>query len=315
MSVMAILNPTSLLGTEIRRELEQRRNRWTELRLLSSQEDEIGRLTEARGAAAVVSAFEASSLEGTDIVFFPGSLSSLEGPLAALPPSSTGILLAPEAGSEHGTPVVAGVNPESARRNELVVSPHPAVIAAAHLLHPLADLGEYSASATVILPASMYGQPGLDELFAQTREIITFAPKQTAKVFSHQMVFNLLPAPEAPANLGSVVQQVLASASPISMTVLQGGIFHGLSLSLHLRFTKDPGVEALHSAFEEAEALELVSDPESVGPVSAASRDEVLVSHPQADPGQPGNYWVWAVMDNLTRGGALNALGISEALS
>ena len=30
-------------------------------------------------------------------------------------------------------------------------------------------------------------------------------------------------------------------------------------------------------------------------------------------PGQPGRYWLHAVMDNLTRGGALNALEIAAA--
>ena len=48
------------------------------------------------------------------------------------------------------------------------------------------------------------------------------------------------------------------------------------------------------------------------GPVDAAAREEVVVGSVRPDAGAPGGYWIWAVMDNLTRGGALNAVEVAE---
>ncbi|HBL32028.1 MAG TPA: hypothetical protein DD490_34835, partial [Acidobacteria bacterium] len=64
--------------------------------------------------------------------------------------------------------VVAGVNTEAAHPGTLMVSPHPAVVLLAHLLHPLRELAPTSAVAHVIQPASLHDTAGLDELFEQT---------------------------------------------------------------------------------------------------------------------------------------------------
>ena len=54
MSVIAIVHPTGLLGTEIRETLDRRHELWREIRLYSDREDEIGSLTEIGGSAAMV---------------------------------------------------------------------------------------------------------------------------------------------------------------------------------------------------------------------------------------------------------------------
>ena len=48
--------------------------------------------------------------------------------------------------------------------------------------------------------------------------------------------------------------------------------------------------------------------------IDAAARDEVLIRAVEPDPAVPGGYRLWAVMDNLTCGGALNAVQIAEVL-
>jgi aspartate-semialdehyde dehydrogenase len=48
-----------------------------------------------------------------------------------------------------------------------------------------------------------------------------------------------------------------------------------------------------------------------LGPVAAAAIDKVLYAVRKDDS---GGVWLWAAVDNLTRGGALNALEVAEAV-
>lgn len=319
MTVLAMLHPTSLLAQEVRRSLDDQPDWWTELRLLSTLDGEIGQLTNVRGGAAVVQPFTTDSLEGVDLVFFCGPLEANRMPLATLPPGATAILMAFDAGPEEGAPIVAEVNLEAAEGCTVLLSPHPAVLAVAHLLHPLRALEPQMAAATVVLPASMYEQPGLDELFEQTRAIITFNPERPQEVFGQQMAFNLAPGRRLPAvppvadeQLAVILRQVLGPLPAASLQVIQSGVFHGVSTSVYLRFAADPGLEAVREALSTHPPLELAELDESLTPVDAASRDATLLADVHADPLYPGGYWLWSVMDNLTFGGARNALRLAQ---
>ena len=61
--------------------------------------------------------------------------------------------------------------------------------------------------------------------------------------------------------------------------------------------------------------IERFDDGEQTGPnpIAAAGSKQVLLG--AIEPaGPPGRYWLRAVMDNLTRGGAVNALEIAAAV-
>ena len=51
-----------------------------------------------------------------------------------------------------------------------------------------------AAAATLVLPASLHDDAGLEELFEQSRQIIAMRERRRAKVFGAQLAFNLLPA-------------------------------------------------------------------------------------------------------------------------
>jgi aspartate-semialdehyde dehydrogenase len=138
-------------------------------------------------------------------------------------------------------------------------------------------------------------------------------------VFERQLAFNLYPAPGGSAQLAELVRRAAGLELPLAVQALQGAIFHGVSVSLFVRFATDPGVQAVRRALAGRPQLSLskasLAAGEAPGPVEAAARDEVLVGSVRPDPGHPGGYWLWAVMDNLTRGGALNAIEIAEAVA
>ena len=330
MTTVAIVNPSDLLGKELRETLERRNDPWGEIRLLTTREDEENSLTELGGGAALVARYDAEALEGVDLAFFCGTAGEIAAALAVVPPETTAVALAPPAvGSPpaegrlaEARPVVAGVNVEAARtgangRGRILLSPHPAVILLAHLLHPLAALGLSEAVATVVQPASVEGDAGLDELFEQTRDILAMTQRRPTPVFGTQLAFNLLPVPAPAGDLAATLRAVLpaaAGARPLSFQLLQGGVFHSLAASLFVRLEGAPDAKRVRKALSGRRELELVKKPGRLGPIDAAASEAILVGAVQEDPAGEGAFWLWAVMDNLTRGGALNAIEIAEAV-
>lgn len=312
MSTVALFHPTNLLGKELRETLVNRGPRWMDIRLLSTREDEIGSLTEVAGAAALVQRYEPDSLEGILLAFFCGPIEHNRPILEKLPPETTAVVLSVDAAASDGVPVVAGVNTEAAGLGPVLLSPHPAVVLLAHLLHPLRDLAPESAVATLIQPASLRDDPGIEELFEQTRQIVAMTQRRPTPVFGAQLSFNLLPTPSPAAPVAAQLQDVLGGSPPVTLQILQGGVFHGLSASAHVRLGGNPGLQAVRKALAGHPWLEVADKPRHLGPIDAAASDKVILGTVRKDEG--GGFWLWAVMDNLTRGGALNAVEIAETV-
>ena len=310
MHSIAIFDPLSLAGQEIRRTLEARHHLWRELKLLSTDPEQHGGLTEVDGGAAMVSAYGEGELDGVDLVLSPGA--EYETFAADVSPATRLVLL--ERGPEELPPAVHGVNqgrldPSAGR----FVSPDPAVVVLAHLLEPLAHLGLRGAWATVVYPVSSLGGPALDELFEQTRALLNFQPNPVTPHIGHQMAFNLVPSTAEPGALASQLRAVLDRDLDVAIAPLVGGIFHSLSVSLFVELGEDPGAEEVGRLWGESEQIALIEEADRLGPTDAADRDEVLVTDPVA-AGRPGTYRVWAVADNLTRGVAANAVDLAEWL-
>lgn len=313
MTAAAVLHPTGLLGKELRETLEARHPDWTaDLRLLSTREDEIGTLTEIAGAAALVSRYEPEKLRGVDVAFFCGPAEANRPLLAELPPETVGIVLSFDAIPQDGLPVVAGVNTEAARGHRVLVSPHPATVLLAHLLHPLQEFAPAEAVATVVQPASMKDEGGLEELFENTRQIVAMTARTPTPVFGTQLAFNLLPAAAPVEEILAQLRGVLAGGMPMALQVLQGSVFHAMSASLFVRCPSNPSLQAFRKTLGDNPLIETADRPRLLGPVDAAASDKVIFGSLRKD--ETGGFWIWAVMDNLTRGGALNAIEIAEAV-
>jgi aspartate-semialdehyde dehydrogenase len=322
----ALLQPLALLGKELRDTLGAR-PLFSDVRLLSARDDEIGNLTDIGGAAAFVARLDADSLENVDVAFCCGTAAETRQALPLLPAGTTAVILSTDATVDDGRPVVAGVNAAAVRRGERLLSPHPAVVLLAHLLAPLRALAVEEAVATAILPASMHGDPGIDELFEQTRQILTMTQRRPSPVFGAQLAFNLLPVRSEPGSaepLAAQLRAVLGGDPPVALQLLQGSVFHSLAASVHVRCAQRVDAKALRKVLGQHPFVELARKPGHLGPIDAAAHDKVLVGAVQEDspspntpntpntPGAPGSYWLWAMMDNLTRGGALNALALAE---
>jgi len=313
--VLAIVEATTLLGKEVRDTLVGKPGLWSEVRLLTTREDELGALSEVAGAATFVRRADADGLSGVDLVFCCGTDEEARQVLLELPENATAVVLATDLkdyAAIAGQPIVSGVNFSRTQHGRVLLSPHPAVVLLAHLLHPLRGLGIEEAVATVIQPASMHGDPGIDELFEQTRQIVTMTQRRPSPIFGAQLAFNLLPTPASVQPLSAQLREVLAGDPPASLQLLQGGVFHSLAASVYVRFANRADAKSLRRTLGQHSHLELAKKPGHLGPVDAAAHEKILVGAVQEEPSTPGGFWLWAVMDNLTRGGALNAVEIAE---
>jgi aspartate-semialdehyde dehydrogenase len=318
-SRVGILEPGGLLGKELREQLESRPELATELRLMTQREEEVGTLTEIAGAAAMIQSFMPEDLETLDLLFLCEPREAELEVLDRLPPSLATIVVSPTVPIPRGRPVIAG--DDEVERGVVLVSPHAAVVGLAHLLRPLATLGLQEAVATLLLPASIYDQDALEEVFAQTRALLEFKRPAAGRRFSHQLAFNVLPGPPdeaviveqlAALLIGSLAHPRLERGGPrLAVHSLQAGVFHGLALSVFCQLASDVVPEDVIAALSGREQVELAETPEAVGPVAAATGETVLVGEIRSAVGQPGAFWLWAALDNLTRGGATNAIEIA----
>jgi aspartate-semialdehyde dehydrogenase len=314
MSAIAIVHPGTLVGKELRVAIESHLKSWRDVRLLSTNEDEVGTLTEVQGAATIVVRYEPESFKDVSTVYFCGPAEKNRPLYGDVPSSALAVVLSPDATLEDGVPVVAGVNTDAATSASRLVSPHPAVVLLAHVLHPLRPLQPVDAVATLIQPASAQGDPGIEELFEQTREIVMMSGKTPATVYGAQLAFNLLPAAAETLPLSDLLQKVVSDMPPVPLQVIQGGVFHGMALSLHVRFGGSPSPptpQALRKTLAANPYVEIAKDSGHLGPIASATCDKVLVGTIRKDAA--GGFWFWAILDNLTRGTALNAVEIAEA--
>lgn len=312
---VAIVHPTSLLARELRERLEERTDLWSELRLMSTREEEIGTVTEVAGHAALVERLQSDSMAGIDLLLVCDDSAHTAPLLLDLPPTVTVVVLSRDATSAVGQVLVDGINLDGADLGQVLVSPHPAVLALSRLLMPMRALGLNTVNATVLQPVSFHGEEALDEVFAQTRNLLAFRPVDGGGTFAAQMAFNLLPTDDAVVpQLCRDLLEVLEMPLALSLQIIQAGVFHGLSISACCRFDTDPGDAALREALARAPGIELAESPQSLGPVHAASSSDVLVGHVRAAEEWPGAYWLWLVADHLVLETA-NVVAISTARS
>jgi len=312
---LGIVNPLTLVGTEIQTILRERAFPYAKLMLLDSTGDVAGTLTEAGDEPAVVTAISDLELEDLDVVFFCGpAAANREWIERATADKFVAIDLSQPSAVEDGKAVVAGVNLDDLSEGDnIMISPHPVAIPIVLILHQIKTASPIElCTATVVQPASEFDQKGVEELARQTISVLNIqsVPKE---VFDRQLAFNLYPAPEH--NEDFVAAQVRALTDPrieLALLITQGTIFHGHTFSLFIRTRQALDRAAVVNALNANNAIGFAEGDQSLGTIDAAGRDEVLIAEVRPESSVRNGFWVWAVCDNLRRSAALNAVLIAE---
>lgn len=305
----------TLVGNELKTILRERGFPYRHLALLDSSGQSAGALTEIGAEPAIVAPVAQEGLEDLDLVFFCGPpATNREWIERHREDRFVAVDLSQPTTSEAGRLAVAGLNlDEVTGEDEVLISPHPVVVPIALILHQIATLSAVeSCTASVIQPASEYGQEGVEELAQQTISVLNVqsVPKM---VFDRQVAFSFYPSEEGLEEMiAGQLRTLTGGKTEIALQIMQGAIFHGHTFSLFIRTRKPLDRDAVLEALSANPALALPEGDQQFGTVDAAGRDEVLVAAVRDDPSIRGGFWVWAVCDNLRRASALNAVLIAE---
>ena len=312
---IGLLEPNSLVGKELRELITARDETRFEVELLTATVDELGTLTEVDDEAALVAGLTEEVGRALDIAVLCGTAAEQHRALAMIPDDGPQVVIAAtELEHPDGEIYVAGLEEARPGPDTVLLSPYPATIALAHLLAPLLEVGLRRAAATVLLPASSFGAAGLDELFGQARSLLNFQSEKPAAVFGYQLAFNFLPGPSSD-RIAADVTEALHTDPNLTLQLVQSPVFHGIAVSLLVELEEELEEAAVARHLCRSPFVDAFEPTEGLGPIDSTQRDEILLGRVRADPSAPGSYWLWAVMDNLRRGGASNVLALLDELA
>src|SRR3984885_4129104 len=332
---VAIVGASSLRGKELKLVLEERNFPAGEIVLLD-EPALAGTLTEAGGEPTFIRALEEDSFEEARFVFFTGSpqdaphnwpaaqrsgatVIDLSGALAASGESTSWIplldtVLLPRPGLKAAN--------GAARKSVAYSSPGSGVVIACTLA---AALAKFSPLRTVLLlfpPVSERDQAGVDELEAQTTNLLSFRPI-VQPIFDAQIAFNLLAGygseskptfKEVRDSIAKEVSEYLAGrAQAPAIQLVQAPVFYGYAFAAYAEFASPQPSEQLQTAFSSLGVkVEAPDDPAPTN-VTVAGESEIHLARIDPDPNVAPGVWIWGVADNL-RLAVVNAVRIAEEL-
>lgn len=320
---IVIAGASSLLGAELKSLLEESRFASWDLSLVD-EEIAAGTLTEAAGEPAVIQPVEEGTFDRAKLIFFAGSAPFTERNLPAAGESGATVVdLSGTALAVKGALVCFGLDSPSLgsdRSKSLYVIPSAPGLAAGRLLNALGRVGLNRLALVFFRPVSEAGRPGIEELEAQTSQLLSFH-SIGQPVFGTQVAFNLLDryGPASDENLEAVRARIRREAAAAghnvtpSIQVLHAPVFYGYTFVANAELNAPQTEQALTEALRKTGfSLELpASTP--LGNLTASGDSSMHLALPENDSAQPDTWWFWGAADNI-RLPAATAIKLVEKL-
>lgn len=325
---IAIVGAASLMGKEIAEVLRDRNFPAVDIRLLDDDES-LGQLEAVGDEMSFIQSIRPEQFERVDFTFFASDPRATQAKWrTARDLGNTIIDLTDSLEDEPGATVRSPwIERQTGQPVTPQLQPGPVVVAhpAATVLALLALRAQKFARvermvATVLEPASEYGQKGMDELHEQTVNLLSFQdlPKN---VFDVQVAFNLVAryGPRSDHSLDAVSErirkhyrQLASGAVEPSLLTVQAPVFHGHAFSVYLETEKPVAIKDLSEALA-GEHVVITSAEDTPNNVSAAGQGDILIAL-SIDPNHKNGVWLWAAIDNL-RVSALTAVECAETMT
>jgi aspartate-semialdehyde dehydrogenase len=226
--------------------------------------------------------------------------------------------------------VVTGVNDDAAEgHNGLVANPNCTTMQLMVALKPILDAaGIERLIVSTYQSVSGTGRAAIQELRGQSEAVLK-GKEVEAKVYPHQVAFNILPQVEnfkdgddyttEERKVMAETRKILGltEAVGISATCARVPVVTGHSESVNVQTARELSPEECRDLLSDVDGLVVLDDP-GAGiyplPIVAAGRDEVLVGRIRRDPSHERCLNLWVVGDNLRKGAATNAVQVAELL-
>jgi aspartate-semialdehyde dehydrogenase len=323
---IVIAGASSLTGVELRTLLEEGRFAAADFRLVD-EERVAGTLTEAGGEAAVIQPVEEGTFDRAAFVFFTGSAAFTRANWdAARRGAKTVVDLSGEAAGKEDVETWFRGLPElrGSKRDEGATSfaiPSVGAMAAAGLSLALKRLGLQRLAMTVLVSVSESGRAGVEELEAQTGQLLSLRPVGKA-LFDTQVAFGVLDRYGAESGqkleaLRSRMQGEIAACTrndegQPAIQVIHAPAFYGTAFSAFVEAGPEHTVGALTDALWGAGFAVMPADVPASN-LSVAGENVVQIAEPKADPSGLGRWWIWGAGDNV-RVPAANAVKLAGEL-
>ncbi len=312
--VVALVEPTTLLGRDVRAALTERKFPASRVHLFHQASGDTGLLAADDDEVAFVAPLTPDALETSRIAFLCGSAADTARFLATRKDDALAIDLS---GVRNGQPLVVpseGVESKTLPEGNLFLTPHPVAFVLAETIRLVETVVPVAGvTAAVDRPVSELGKAALDELFQQALALATFRPLPK-EILETQGAFNFWVPPDSGTfekSVGEDLEALLGRPLPTAVLSARGGVFHGHFLRVELRLDgAAPDSETLLALFRAHKHAFDVVDPEDLsGPVESAGRDETLLLRCEMSGRSVA---LTLAADHLRRAGALLAVRLAE---
>lgn len=203
-------------------------------------------------------------------------------------------------------------------------SPEPALLVSAIVLSTLSALVEpLRVTATLMLPASLHDQAGIQALATETAHLLN-GLEATAKFLDASMAFNLIAQPQSLTDTGSMVVEELFSQGlaellgaadlEVNASAVEVPLFHGTAVTLAVELAKSAPLNELIQLIDR-EARLRYAPAASASTQSATGIDECLVSRLRFDPQDENVLLMTLLFDEQRLGRASNAIDALRVLA
>lgn len=334
---LGIVGATGLVGTAVRRILNEREFPLTSVRFFASARS-AGNTLPWRDQQIVVEDASQADPSGLDIVIFSAGGSTAK----ALAPkfAQAGAVVVDNSSAWRMDPqvplVVSEVNPHaiSQRPKGIVANPNCTTMAAMPVLKPLdREAGLVRLLASTYQAVSGAGQVGVDALKAEidagaaqsTHLAVDGASVSfpTPEAFSDTVAFNVLPYAGSYVGDDGWTDEELKFTNEsrkilelpdlkVAGTCVRVPVYTGHSLSLMAQFDRPISAQRAREVLEGAPGVALMDVPT---PLQAAGRDASYVGRIRQDPTVEHGLMLFVSNDNLRKGAALNAVQLAELIA
>jgi aspartate-semialdehyde dehydrogenase len=339
---LAVVGATGAVGTVMLDILTKRPNVYGEIRLIASARS-AGKKLMCRGEELTVVALSPEAFDGIDIAMFdvPDEISAEWGPVAA----ARGAVVVDNSGAfrmDADVPlVVPEVNPADAQKRPRGIISNPNCTTLSMIVAMGALNREFGLKELVVSSyqaASGAGQPGIDALHAQIKEV---AGKGLGDVagdvrsaisdlgpFPAPLAMNVVPWAGSLKEEGYTSEELKVRNESrkilgmpnlkVSATCVRVPVITTHSLTVHATFEKEVSRQAAQEVLKSAAGVELLDDPENKKfptPADVVGTDPTWVGRVRQSIDDKHSIDLFLCGDNLRKGAALNTAQIAELVA
>jgi aspartate-semialdehyde dehydrogenase len=327
---VAVVGATGAVGREFLNILEERQFPADEVVPLASTRS-IGREVSYGDKTLKCKALENFDFTGTDVALMAtsGTVAKEFAPKIA----AKGAVVIDNSSAFRYDPdvplVVPEVNSEAiagyGQRN-IIANPNCSTAQMVVALKPLHDIATVKrVVVSTYQSVSGAGQEAMDELFDQTKGIYV-ADNPTAKIFTKQIAFNVIPHIDDFMDDGftkeewkmvAETKKIVDPKIKVVATCVRVPTFVGHGEAVHIEFENEMDDDRAREILRESPGCMVIDKREDGGyvtPVECVGDYATFISRIRVDPTVENGLAMWVVSDNLRKGAALNAVQIAEIL-